>query len=105
MAIVVVQAKSTQNFPRLFLSPTLPMQKNWVRMVPKQVFTAPPLNSMSIPEASTCRANWINQFINSLVTDTHTNIGNNPLFLGLNRINKDGGFKSKIALKAIFLSF
>ena len=51
MAIVVVQAKSTQkwyflvskpilkNFPRLFLSPNPSYAKNRVRMVPKQVFT------------------------------------------------------------------
>ena len=46
-----------------FYLQTLPMQKNSVKMVPKQVFTggalkAPPLPQlMSIPEAPTCRVN------------------------------------------------
>ena len=43
-----------------FYPPTPPMQKNRVKMVPKQVFTragikSPPPYSMSIPEAPSCR--------------------------------------------------
>ena len=42
----------------------LPKQKNWVKMVPKQVFTragikSPPPYSMSIPEAPSCSVNPI----------------------------------------------
>ena len=53
MAIVIVQAKSTQKWYFLVSKPILkkfplPMQKNWVKMVPKQM-------SMSIPEAPSCR--------------------------------------------------
>ena len=58
------------HFKKIFLGyfypPTLPMQKNRVKMVPKQVFTragikSPPPYSMSIPEAPSCRvknSNW-----------------------------------------------
>ena len=64
MAIVIVQAKVTQNsyflvskpilkkFSRLFLSPNPSYAKNRVKMVPKEVFF-----SMSIPEATSCRVN------------------------------------------------
>ena len=59
MAIVVVQAKSTQkwyflvskpilkNFPKLFLFPNPSYAKNQVKMVPKQVFTV----CWDLPEA------------------------------------------------------
>ena len=57
-------------FKKFFLGyfhpPTLPTQKNRVKMVPKQVFTragikSPPPYSMSIPEAPSCRVNDIYQ--------------------------------------------
>ena len=55
------------HFEKIFLGyfypPTLPMQKNRVKIVPKQVFTrggfkSPPPYSMSIPEAPSCRVNY-----------------------------------------------
>ena len=63
------------HFKKIFLDylcfPTLPMQKNQDKMVPKQVFTGPPFNLMLIPEASTCRVKWyvtyFGQSINSQV--------------------------------------
>ena len=65
------------HFEKIFLGyfypPTLPMQKNRVKMVPKQVFTGggalkAPLNSMSIPEASTCRVKDICLGLGRLLT-------------------------------------
>ena len=59
------------HFKKIFLGyfypPTLPMQKNRVKMVPKQVFTragikSPPPYSMSIPEAPSCRVNNFSKF-------------------------------------------
>ena len=55
------------HFKKIFLGyfypPTLPMQKNWVKMVPKQVFIgagkSPPPLSMSIPEAPYGRVKFI----------------------------------------------
>ena len=51
------------HFKKIFLGyfypPTPPMPKNWVKMVPKQVFTGAGCNSppfsMSIPEVPSCR--------------------------------------------------
>ena len=56
------------HFEKIFLGyfylPTLPMQKNGVKMVPKQVFTwggfkRPPPYLMLIPEAPSCRVKEI----------------------------------------------
>ena len=64
-------------FKKFFLGyfhpPTLPTQKNWVKMVPKQVFTragikSPPPYSMSIPEAPSCRVKGLEDFSANPVT-------------------------------------
>ena len=66
------------HFKKIFLGyfypPTLPMQKNRVKMVPKQVFTragikSPPPYSMSIPEAPSCR-------VKGFVSHTHPSFSN-----------------------------
>ena len=64
------------HFKKIFLGyfypPTLPMQKNRVKMVPKQVFIGgaltPPLDSMSIPEDSTCKVKDICLGLGRLLT-------------------------------------
>jgi len=70
MAFVIVQAKSTQKFPRLFLSPNPSYAKNQVKMVPKQVFTGAGFKSpfsIPIPEAPSCRVNAKHFFINNKI--------------------------------------
>ena len=97
MALVIVQTKSTQkwyfldskpilkNFPTLFLSPIPSYAKNWVKMVPKQVFTcggfkSPPPHLMSIPEAPSCRVKK-NIVVSSLIHPCNMSVTYNFYYL------------------------
>ena len=55
MAFLGLKTYLKKIFLGYFYPPTLPMQKNQVKMVPKQVFTwGGLLKPMSIPEAPSC---------------------------------------------------
>ena len=76
MVLFGLKTHSKKIFLGYFYPPTLPMQKNRVKMVPKQVFTgagfkSPPPYSMSISEAPPCRVKKVKVLL--------TFLGSNPI--------------------------